>query len=146
MENPTNEKIKIAMAQMKYVKSGLLGLYYYWTKPMEAHRSLREAEILKISDELLKIEDIDIKLTRNGFNRNYNDSAIEVLKQIPDNYFYMNTMGHIYAYSLKVKKPSKRDEYVKARVSLFRGIDVPQDIVDQEVLFDDNFSSPEDEQ
>ncbi len=143
MKDLTDEKIKAAMAQIKYVKRGFLGLYYYWTKPLEAHKSLRKAEVLKTADCLLKIEDRDIKLSPCGYKGNYNDTAIEVLKQIPDFYFGYNV---VYAYSLKVKKPSKQDDYVDARISIFRGLDVPDDIREQEVLFNDNYPFPEDEQ
>ncbi len=145
MDNLTNKKIKEAMAQIKYVKKGFLGLYYYWTKPLEAHQSLRKAEKLKISDGLLKIDEKDIKLTFRGYQGIYNDSAIDVLRQIPNIYFDMIKMGNVYAYSLKVKKISELDECVDARVTLFKALDVPKDIINQEVLFNDNFPFGENE-
>ncbi len=142
MTKEFEEKIKYVMGKVKFVKPGLLGLYMWWTESLEAHESLRNAEKCIIAKHLFKIADFDVQLREVGYKGNYDDSAIEVLRQMPLMYLEKSN-----AYSLKInKKLFLNTDIVSAKVTVYKATNIPEKIADQKVLFNESYPFNEEQQ
>lgn len=83
--------------KLKYVKS-VIGKLYYTIMP-ETGVSLRDAILEKRAKGLIKLTDVHVKLPLIGYDGEYGDSILNVLRQVPE-----FNLSQADAFSYKVKK------------------------------------------
>lgn len=100
--------------KLKYVKK-ILGRLYY-TKMPEGGVSLRDAKPISRATGLIKMVDVYVKLPLIGYDGEYGDSALNVLRFVPE-----EKLVKADAFSYKVKEKGIGGfSDVDARVTLYQ--------------------------
>ncbi len=100
--------------KLKYVRNHLGKLYF--TKMPENALSLRDAKLGERAKGLIKIDELYVKLPLIGYDGEYKDSALSVLRSVPEE---LLEKADAFSYKVMPERGISGINDVDARVTLY---------------------------